>query len=111
MPRPACNRCDSAPARPGRKSCVACGLQASAEQCRRKARYRRLGLCVHCGGGRDRPPLVSCSECLRQASERWARYYADPAVRERKRRYNRRRYWENKAARAERLAAKQRRTA
>ena len=58
--------------------CDHCARVAAADQARRRERLRREGLakgvCVNCGGERDRPEVQLCAEC-REINSRNCRAY------------------------------------
>ena len=57
-----CTDCGERPARPGRRCCLACQVEANASSKRTYVARRDAGLCPRCGGERD-SEYLECEGC------------------------------------------------
>ena len=64
-----CIICCRNPARPNLKTCADCSQRAQTFITKRKAEYRKKGMCLQCG---QRPPMIYhcvCKECYEKRTE------------------------------------------
>ena len=64
-----CPKCGIRPPRPGHTNCSTCHAVNKRWADKRKATRLEAGLCVRCGGPRERAARVHCDGCLDKARE------------------------------------------
>jgi hypothetical protein len=71
-----CPRCATRKVMPGTRVCGVCSERWNTYKGTLRARYKQEGLCVWCGGQRDRTDRVLCASCRQKRSARHRRAVA-----------------------------------